>query len=54
MHGHPPFHKRAYDKKILEERFGNFKIEYFFQHLNGEIDDVETNVQNIIGVCKKS
>jgi ubiquinone/menaquinone biosynthesis C-methylase UbiE len=49
-----PFRKRAYDKKILEERFGNFKIEYFFQHPNGEIDDVETDVQNIIGVCKNS
>ena len=49
-----PFHKRAYDKKILEGRFGSFKIEYFFQHPNGEIDDVETDVQNILGVCKKS
>jgi hypothetical protein len=49
-----PFHKRACDKKILEERFRNFGIEYFFQHPNGEIDDVETGVQNIIGVCKKS
>jgi len=48
-----PFHKRAYDKKILERRFGSFKIECFFQHPNGEIDDVETDVQNILGVCKK-
>jgi len=49
------FHKRAYDKKTLEEKFRRFKLEYFFQHPDGKIDHVEANVQNIIGVgvCRK-
>lgn len=49
-----PFHKRAYDKETLEKKFGEFKTKYFFQHPNGKIDNAEDDVQNIIGVCKKT
>lgn len=48
------FHKRAYDAKMLGERFRRFKVKYSFQHPDGKIDKRQNNVQNIIGTCKRS